>query len=284
MNSRLFPMTGVEIWINPKNKFTVVQLHYTADPDKRSKEFKESIRSSMPIRQYMMEYELNWETWEGLPVYPDWDQAHHGSKDIIKPQAGLPLLRGWDFGLTPACIVAQLQEQTLVILKEYTALNMGADRFSDLVLRDCTKRFSNWADKKHQWKDFIDPSGEFRKDTDEGTCAKILDNKGLYPIAGPISWEERRTSVEHYLTKFTKQGPCFKVNLGECPVLVRGFNGGYRYQENAAEIEPAKIKPVKNEYSHPHDALQYITSKIINMRHASGRRVPTPSYGWTKEG
>lgn len=278
-NTILYPMKGLELWENKKNRFTILQLHYTADPEKRSPEFKETIRASMPIRQYQMEYELNWESWEGLPVYPDWDIIRHGSKEPIKPVLGLPLLRGWDFGLTPACVVAQLQGSNLIILKEFTAINMGAERFSEIVLKECDKEYPAWPDRKKQWRDFIDPSGAFRKDTDEGTCAKILDEKGLQCIPGAIAWEERRTSVEHFLTKFTKEGPCFTVILGECPMLTRGFNGGYRYPEKAIEIEPAKIRPIKNEYSHVHDALQMITCRITHMKHSIGRRVPLPDYG-----
>lgn len=281
-SSHLYPIkesNKTEIWQNRKNKFTVFQLHYTADPAKRTKEFKEHIRQSMPIRDYLMEYELNWESWEGLPVFPDWDKSRHGSIEKIRPLVGLPLLRGWDFGLTPACIVAQLQGDTLVVLKEFTAINMGADRFSDIVLRECANLFPPWSDKRTQWKDFIDPSGEFRKDTDEGTCAKILDQKGVNPIPGAIAWEERRTSVEHFLTRFTKDGSCLKVNISECPQIVKGFDGGYRYSDRAAEVEPNKIRPIKNEYSHPHDGLQMICSRITQMRHSTGRRVPMPAYG-----
>lgn len=275
------PMEGLTLWTNPKNKFTVLQIHYTADPEKRSQAFKESIKSSMPIRQYQMEYELNWDSWEGLPVFPDYDVTRHGLKqsDEIEPIYGLPLLRGWDFGLTPACVVAQLQNQKLCILKEFTAINMGAERFSEIVMRECKSLFPAWVDQKNQWRDFIDPSGTFRKDTDEGTCAKILDGRGLYPIPGAIAWEERRTSVEYFLSRFTSEGPCFSINLGKCPMLTRGFSGGYLYPAKSIEIEPSKIRPIKNEYSHAHDALQMITSRITQMRHSTGRRVPMPSYG-----
>jgi hypothetical protein len=277
-----YPMQGVEVWENLKNKFTVMQLHYSADPAKRTPLFKETIKGSMPIRQYQMEYELNWESWEGLPVYPDWDLTQHGSKEEIKPILGLPLLRGWDFGLTPACIVCQLQGSTLVCLKEFTAVNMGAERFSDIVLRECRILYPGWTDFKKQWRDFIDPSGTFRKDTDETTCAGILQEKGLQTIPGAITWEERRTSVEHFLTVFTKEGPNLKVVLGECNMLVKGFNGGYRYDSRTLEIEPAKLRPIKNEFSHIQDALQMVTSMLTKMKPTTGRRVPLPEYGQSR--
>jgi hypothetical protein len=102
-----FPMDGVEVYKNPKNKFLVFQLHYSANPNKKDPSYRDTIKSSMPIRQYMQEYELQWESYAGTPVYPDYQRSIHGSKEPIAPVLGLPLLRGWDFGLTPACVIAQ---------------------------------------------------------------------------------------------------------------------------------------------------------------------------------
>jgi hypothetical protein len=90
-------------------------------------------------------------------------------------------------------------------------------------------------------------------------------------------------AVEHFLTKRDKHGPCFAVNEKECPVLVRGFDGGYRYPEKAAEIQSTKLSPIKDVHSHIHDALQYLCSGIIvaNMR-LRQQSIPRPGYSWAK--
>jgi len=281
--SRQYPMTGVEIIKNPNNGFVIFELHYSADPSKRSPEWKEEVRKGMPRRKFLQEYEKSWESFSGLPVFDDWDKEAHGIKGPIEPLVGLPLLRGWDFGLTPACVVVQLQEDCLCVLKEFTAVNMGAERFSTLVLKECAVLYPSWADQRRDWHDYIDPSGNFRKDTDEGTCAKILDGKGLRTIPGAITWEERRTSVETFLTRRTKKGVCFKVSIPGCPMIVRGFDGGYRYNESAVEIEANNLRPIKNEFSHPHDALQMITSRILMMRNKFRIKIPTPSYTFNQD-
>lgn len=269
---------GIETWRNAKNKFFVFQIHYTANPAKRSADFKETIHSSMPRAQALQEYELHWDSFAGLPVFQDFDKSLHYASPPAKPEAGLPLLRGWDFGLTPACVIAQLQGEVLVVLKEFTEVNMGAERFSEKVLKQCRNLYPNWPDQREHWRDFIDPSGEFRKDTDEGTCAKILDAKGLSPMPGAIAFEERRGAVEQFLIKRTRGGAAFQVNHEECPVLVRGFLGGYRYAEKALEIEPNKLRPLKDEHSHIHDALQMIATRIIMIKGKSKRKIPTLSY------
>ena len=276
--NRKYPIEGVEIWKNPKNKFCIFQLHFKADPAKRSEEFSKNMSSAMPRRKYLQEYELSWESWAGLPVYGEWDQKIHGTRQKIHPIPGLPLLRGWDFGLTPACVIAQLQENQLVILREFTEINMGIDRFSEKVLKACFNLYPEWPNSSKAWMDFIDPAGNGRKDTDEGTCAKIMISKGITPVGGALQFEERREAVEHFLTRHTRTGPCFKVILADCPVLVRGFNGGYRYPDKATEIEPTKIRPLKDEYSHVHDALQYLCSRVRMMTRYSSVYIPPPRY------
>lgn len=279
----LTPQTGVKLWKNPKNKFLVFELHYTADETKRSDEFKADKRASLSYRKYMMEYELSWESWAGLPVYGDtYSDHHHLTQETMWPVAGLPLFRGWDFGLTPACVVCQMVEDEFRVIKEFTAMNMGAQRFSEIVLKECIKLYPTRADWKRHWVDVIDPSGQYRKDTDEGTCAKILDDQGLSVVPGAEPFEERRNSVEHYLRRFTKAGSCFKISAVDCPVLVRGFKGGYQYPERSAEIEPGKLRPIKNEYSHPHDGLQMVTSYLVKNRPGYSGLIKSPSYGFLR--
>lgn len=260
------PMQGMTVWKNRKNKFFVVELHYTADPIKRDPVFKATMSSGMAKRDFDQEYEIQWDSFEGLPVYGEWNKRIHGHRGL-QPIVGLPLLRGWDFGLTPACVVAQLQHETLVVLHEFTEFNMGAERFSTLVLQQCSVLFPNWGSgRKSNWIDFMDPAGVNRDQSDEGSCAKVLDSKGLEPIPGAVTFEDRRREVEKLLTKFTREGPSFKIDILTCPVLVRGFEGGYRYPDSVVGKEPNKLRPIKDEHSHPHDGLQYIATGISQKR------------------
>jgi hypothetical protein len=270
---RKSPMTGVTIWRNEKNRFCVFELHYTADPAKRSTEWRDRIKSKMPVRDWNREYELQWDTYNGLPVFADWKKDVH-AKENLSAHTGLPLLRGWDFGLTPACVVAQLQGRTLVVLHEFTEMNMGADRFSDLVLPKCHTLYPGF-----QWIDFMDPAGVNRDQSAEGSCALILDSKGLNPIPGAVAFESRKKGVEKFLTSRDNDGPNFQIDKYECPLLIRGFEGGYRYSESALGKEPDRLKPIKDEHSHPHDALQYIATGVLTApKKRTNSQIPRLSY------
>ena len=86
--------------------------------------------------------------------------------------------------------------------------------------------------------------------------------------------------IENFLTKTYGEGPGLLIDP-ECPILIEGFNGGYMYPEKALEIEPTQIRPLKNKYSHPHDALQYVAAGALQLRKSYNIDMPTPSYGFT---
>jgi len=277
------PAKGIRIWKNPKNNFLVFELHYTADPGKRSDEYRETIKNSLPLVEYLREYELNWDTFQGMPVYPEFSKIHI-LDEKPEPQPGLPMLLGFDFGLTPAAVVAQLQEETLVIFHEFVEINMGADRFSDKVMQELRLRYPTFGDFKKNWLTYIDPSGVFRKDTDETTCAGILNKKGFRCIPGPVTWEERRHGVLHWLQRLSSEGtPAFQIYSKGCSMLIKGFEGGYRFSEKNAEIAPNKLRPIKDQFSHPHDALQYLCAGIRALNRKTGKAIPRPYYSTNKE-
>lgn len=273
------PLPGVMTWKNPKNGFFVFELHYTADPAKRDPSYIASIKGAMPIQQFNMEYEKNWASFVGMPVYADFAESRHCMQEAPEPINGLPMMRGWDFGLTPACVIAQMQGSQLIIMREFTASNMGAKQFAALILPQIAQLYPAWWSPGKHWFDFVDPAGFNRDQSDEGQCTQELADCGLQPIAGPIAYEARKGAVEQFLIKRSREGEALQIWAPDCRMLVEGFKGGYHYPEKSKEVEPMKLRPVKNMYSHPHDALQYIASCVLQ----GGLRgntvsIPTASY------
>lgn len=280
------PIEGVRFWRNPKNRFAILEIHYAADPEKRSAEWKARESADMPRSQWDQEYEIEWESYAGRPVYQkDWDKKIHLVNGPIHPHIGLPLLRGWDFGLMPSAIIAQLREEEFAVLAEFIGINMGVERFKPIVIMACFNMFPQWLDMERDWLDFADASGVKRSETDEETCFSVLASPPhkLNPMPGAITFTERRKSVSELLGRTFMgedgQRPCFQISATRCPLLVRGFNGGYRYPEDAFKVEPAKIMPVKDQFSHPHDGLQMITSRLMTLPKKRGAPIPGAVYG-----
>lgn len=245
------PMEGVEVWKNPKNKFVVVDLHYTADPRKRGDQWREAVRNSMPVRDFLMEYERSWQTFEGKPVYADYNRAIHAKSGRMSPDSGVPILLGVDFGLTPAIVICQPDGRRLRVLKEFVETDGSIDKLGNVVWSYLQLNYLPWIHGEDMIYMYVDPAGFQRAQTDARTCVDILRKIGFKKVLpGPIGWEVRRKSVEDYLTKTYGEGPGLEISEDECPILIEGFGGGYQYPEKAIEIEPTMIRPLKNKYSH----------------------------------
>lgn len=281
--NRKSPIQGITTWLNNDNRFMVFEIHYTANPHKRSEDYRLSVMKSMPRRKYLQEYELNWDSFEGLPVYGDFKRQLHMTEELLEPQLGLPLLLGWDFGLTPSAIVGQMQGNQLIILGEYVAVNESIDTFSPKVMNHLMIKYPSWNDQDKDFRHFIDPAGTFRTQTDSNTCMLEMRKQGLRNISpGDVTWEKRKGAVNHFLMIHTKQGPGIIMNESTCPMLTKGFLGGFMYPESYGEIEPTKLRPLKNAYSHPHDALQYLCGGVLKQTKTIQSNIPTPQYGFTK--
>lgn len=278
---------SVIFWINPKNQFAVFDLHYTANPGKRGEGFKEGMKNKMPIKEWMVEYERNWQAFDGKPVFEDYSRPRHESRLPLEPHLGLPLLCGWDFGLTPACVVGQLQGSRLVILREYVSENQGIKQFAPQVVASLRQHYPEWRNPKRDFINYIDPAGLARGQQDsEKTCATEMASQGIKNIfPGPIDWESRRKAVEHFLLGQTKEGANFLLDPKTSPTLAKGFSGGYQYPEKYAQVEPGKPSPIKNRYSHPHDALQYLCGGAVLLgSRKTPLEIPAPSYSFTGTG
>lgn len=207
-------------------------------------------------------------TLDGTPVYPDYSDALHCHQ--VAPIRSVPIYRGWDFGLTPACVFSQLQPHgRWVIFDEICTDTVGlaADDFSDEVLAYCGREYEGY-----HFEDDGDPSGEDRGQTDEKTCFQILRKKGI-AIRSPFralssvkrakdNLTLRLESVKRALRTNTGGKPLLALSP-KCIMLRRGFMGGYRYRQMHTLITRFVDKPEKNEYSHPMNALEYTAARLF---------------------
>ena len=281
------PMEGVEVWTNPKNEFTIVDLHYTANPKKRGAEFREGLRRTLPVRKFLMEYEKSWQTYEGKPVYEDFNALLHVTQVEPKIQVGLPLLIGWDSsGLTPAAVLAQLQGERLVVIKEIVEMGMGAKRFVPFVAQWIRLNLPQCADLERQTISFFDPAGFKKNEITEETYLAELIKGGFKQIRpGAMTWKKRVEGVVELLIGLSRGDSKILIYEKGCPILTAACKGGFRYPEGISDAEPDKLKPIKDIHSHPSDALQYLCSGLKSYKESDYTQgeVPTPTYGFQKD-
>jgi hypothetical protein len=190
----------------------------------------------------------------GRPVFPTFDVNYHVGKEALKPVVSLnnPLIIGMDFGLTPACVVGQLDLRgRFLIHAELTSENMGITRFIREKLKPLlANRFPG-----HPVIVIGDPAGSQRAQTDERSVFDVVKAEGFRIIpARTNALAARISAVESLLGMQVDGGPRFVVDPG-CRALIRALRGGYRYKiKRDGEMIDT---PDKNEHSHIADSLQY---------------------------
>lgn len=211
---------------------------------------------------------------DGRPVYPEWNDDLHCKS--ASPYPGLPLLLGFDYGLTPACVIGQVSPRgQLVVLSELCAKDMGIRQFT----RDVVKPFLAVNYHGYSVQAVGDPAGMSRSDTDEKTCFMELAEEGIACVpASTNAFIGRREAVAKYLTKLVDGRAAFILDPS-CDMLRRGFNGRYQYRRlQVVGADRFKDIPDKNEWSHPHDALQYLALYSLTNQIGSdwGKKIAYP--------
>jgi len=169
-------------------------------------------------------------------------------------------------GNTPACIVGQMMPSgQLRILEEFCATSMGLRNFAENVVRPVIS--TKYRGRKIQSEG--DPSGRSR-DYEEHDAFQICndvfkaDRGGFF--TNPSSTNDLRPrleSVRFFLSRTIGAGqPAFLIDP-RCKMLIRGFEGHYRYRMMQIVGETKYYAtPDKNAWSHPHDALQALCLMI----------------------
>jgi len=193
----------------------------------------------------------------GKRVYPEYNDDLHSVAKIDAIQ-GAPIHLGWDFGLTPACVVMQVTPRGQVrVLKEYVAVDMGIRSFAkNIVIPSLLV-------------DFVyckvgistgDPAGAIGDQImEELSCISELNTLGIKTEAATTNDPIVRIScVRYFLNTMIDGQPAFLLSREGCPMLRKGFINGYVYKRMSVSGEERyQDKPFKNKFSHPHDALQY---------------------------
>lgn len=218
---------------------------------------------------------------DGKPVYADYNDAAHCAP--VEPIPGVPIKRGWDFGLTPACIFTQVApDGRWLIFDELIGDDIGITTFAEEVMRHSAEKYPGFA-----FEDYGDPAGEQRSamtaDKDEKTCFDILHGKGIAIEGGEQNVTIRLESVRKPLNTLRNGRPQLQLNA-RCTKLRKGFLGRYQYKrvKVTGSEERYHDMPEKNGYSHPHDALQYVGTRVFaaNVRATPDiNKLPKLKYG-----
>lgn len=251
-------ITGVHEY--KKNGVHVARIHYTADPSKRSDEWKMREKKGTTTEGWEREYEINWTVSSEPKYYPEFNYNLHVSQEQLKPMEGRPLIRGWDYGLTPATCIGQVTAKgQLLILSELQSFDCGMLAHGRAVQSEMTTYFPHY-----DCTDVGDPAGNQRAQSDEKTANQLLfDTYGIHVEPGELSQTGRSEAIRYYLTTLTPDGKPLLLLDPRCQMLIEAFTGGYHRKVVANRVLD---EPEKNEYSHLMDCLAYMCAMLYNQR------------------
>lgn len=202
----------------------------------------------------------------GKPVYPGYRDDSHYREEGFAFKRGSPLILGFDYGTTPACVICQLNDRgQLRVLEEVIGDNTYMTEFFDCQVKPRLVNEYGWGNGLRLYA-VGDPSGDFRKDTDGTTAALVLRERGVPVIPCLTNAISPRIEAVRLLLSKRSDGrtPDLMIS-GKCKVLREGFLGNYRFAPmKGFTTTRMRELPEKNEYSHVHDALQYAAHLIAN--------------------
>ena len=257
--------TGLKVRRNIRSGIVLVELDYIADPSKRSLEWKEKERRGIPAQEWNREMERSFINYGGKPVYMKvFNRRLHIHETDVDPDPSVPLIVGWDSGGFPAAAICQYIGNHFTVLDEiYTDHFQSASLFIPYVYEYIATKYPFY------FLDVVDPAAFDEGKTVDQTrvWVSIMINPpyNRTPIAGEKLFTKRRDGVIRLMSMLDDGVPRFMVNP-RCKFTIAGMSGGYQYPE---KVSPKSIqrpdRPLKNEFSHIQDAIQYAVSVIDKL-------------------
>lgn len=201
---------------------------------------------------------------KGKLVYNNFRRSVHVADQPLVWSGG-ELIRGWDnTGNTPAAVVCQMPTAGhMQILKEFTTDREGIVDFTNRVVTECNLAFPGAT-----YVEYADPAGsaKFSKRLGGFTSnAQLMrDECDVEVIASDQNFNARTQAVEKDLAKI--DGLLIDP---QCVRFINGFMGGYCYPEIGTTGVYGE-QPIKNKFSHIHDAYQYVSVKMHSASQLPG--------------
>lgn len=212
----------------------------------------------------------------------------------LNPVYGSTLIIGQDFGRDPCAALMQVDASgRLLVLDEVISRHMG------LELHIKTKLKPLLMGPRYAGMPIAvigDPAGVAKGNIFEQTSFDFLRSNGFHAFpASTNDIDPRLRAVESWLLSARGTGPGIVIDK-RCTTIIRALKMGYRYENvrstNQSVKDETKPKPLKNEYSHVMDAVQYgclgashgllgyINRKIHRGARGGAAQAP-PAGGWT---
>lgn len=189
----------------------------------------------------------------GKAVCPQWSDKLHLTYGLIPVGKGdLHLL--WDFGHNPTCIITQKTPMgSWLILDDLVGDGIGVEE----LIEDGVKPLLALKYKGFTLRHIGDPAGMQREQTSihRSAVRLLIKELGGSWRAGPVKPYERIDPLNAVLRRTTGGKGVVQVDKQNAPHVWQALRGGWHYNVGRTGIVGGM--PVKNQHSHPGDAMGY---------------------------
>ncbi|EFA1526611.1 hypothetical protein ACLAFG_003854 [Escherichia coli] len=203
----------------------------------------------------------------GKPVWPRFSRAIHVAKHVILPQPGLETMISIDTsGIHPAALFWQFIGVKWVILDELYGEETG---FEDFVYGGLLPLVQSRYKESSGILAICDPANARNALTATTPVATLNEAHIRAQVAGTNNTKSRIEAVNRLLNKDVG-GLLISPN---CERVIASCAGGYKFgkMQIRGTVDVAyTANPVKNEHSHPADALQYGALYALRYDESSG--------------
>lgn len=201
-------------------------------------------------------------SFDGELVFKEFNPDIH-CRNNTEADPNHPIILGWDFGLTPACLLVQFIDGVLIFLKEFVTTGISKSGLRQLAENKVIPYLNSNYEGFEIETSLGDPASlKKRAETDESTCYDILEELNIpTESAATNSIVKRLDAVKWFLNRLIDGRGALIIDEKKCPMLKKAFMQKYYFKTirriggDQISDEPIKLHP----YSDIMDCLQYIT-------------------------
>lgn len=255
-----------------RNRFVVLRLHYTADPEKRTPEWIASARAGTPEADWQQEMEINYAAKSGAPALPQYmlyrDRLQYRDFEI---PAWWPRIACADYGFRSpyACyFIAIAPDGNAYIYWEYYAAGLALKTHLDVIkahpdfplLSEYILDASCWA-KNQQRGDQVN------------SIAELHEEMGVFPVKARVVQDTLKVQAWNRAWADVDKGVEPTVRIATTCVSLDGELPGIVWHEHSEHVQRTKNVSEKlvDRDNHAFDAVSYFL-----LHHYQGGVEPAP--------
>jgi len=209
---------------------------------------------------------------QGVPVVKTYrPSTHFRETEDLPVIPGAVGIRGWDSYHSPACVIGQLIPPGRLIIHDVcTDTNIGPRELIEMHVKPLLAS-PKYKDMIQDWRDIGDPSARTpdQSSTLQSAARVIEDLLHTRFEPGPTRWENRVNPAVTAFSKLATNGLPLVELSRSAYVLHRALNGGWHWKvDNNGNV--IGTMPVKNQFSHPGDALLYMLAVLFPYENVKG--------------